>query len=87
VLRATTDFIYLRMHGPDYHHLYSGSYPGADLTWWADRIREWNLAGKDVFVYFNNDGNANSVRNARTLLALHASGATSHPATSAVNVS
>ena len=75
------------MHGPDYHHLYSGSYPGADLTWWADRIREWNLAGKDVFVYFNNDGNANSVRNARTLLALHASGATSHPATSAVNVS
>jgi uncharacterized protein YecE (DUF72 family) len=23
-----------------------------------------------VFVYFNNDGNANAVRNARTLLAL-----------------
>jgi uncharacterized protein YecE (DUF72 family) len=25
---------------------------------------------KDVFVYFNNDGNANAVRNARTLRAL-----------------
>jgi hypothetical protein len=39
VLRATTDFIYLRMHGPDHHHLYSGSYPDADLAWWADRFR------------------------------------------------
>ena len=68
MLRATTDVIYLRMHGPDYHHLYSGSYPGAGLAWWADRIREWNLAGQDVFVYFNNDGNANAVRNARTSL-------------------
>jgi len=26
-----------------------------------------DTAGKDVFVYFNNDGNANAVRNARTL--------------------
>jgi uncharacterized protein YecE (DUF72 family) len=68
VLRATTDLIYLRMHGPDHHHLYSGSYPDTDLAWWADRIREWDLAGHDVFAYFNNDGNANAVRNARTLM-------------------
>lgn len=47
-----------------------GSYPHADLTWWADRIREWDLAGLDVFVYFNNDGNANALRNARTLATL-----------------
>jgi hypothetical protein len=40
-----------------------------------------------VFVYFNNDGNANAVRNARTLLALQVSGGASHPATSAVNLS
>ena len=69
VLRATTDFVYVRMHGPDHHHLYAGSYPDADLTWWADRIREWSRAGQDVFVYFNNDGDANAVRNARTLQA------------------
>jgi hypothetical protein len=37
MLRATTDFMYLRMHGPDHHHLHSGSYPDTDLTWWADR--------------------------------------------------
>jgi uncharacterized protein YecE (DUF72 family) len=70
VLRATTDFVYVRMHGPDHHHLYAGSYTDADLAWWAGRIGEWNRAGQDVFVYFNNDGNANAVRNARTLQAL-----------------
>jgi len=50
-------------------------------------VREWDLAGHDVFVYFNNDGNANAVRNARTLRALLASGGVSHPAMSAVNPS
>jgi uncharacterized protein YecE (DUF72 family) len=70
ILRVTTDFAYVRMHGPDNHHLYAGSYPDADLAWWADRIRDWNAAEHDVFVYFNNDGNANAVRNARTLRLL-----------------
>ena len=82
VLRATTDFVYVRMHGPDPQHLYAGSYPGPDLRWWADRIREWRLAGRGVFAYFNNDGNANAVRNARTLRALLATDHVSHPATS-----
>ena len=27
-----------------------------DLTWWADPVQELAAAGKDVFVYFNNDG-------------------------------
>jgi uncharacterized protein YecE (DUF72 family) len=70
VLRATANFAYLRMHGPDHDHLYAGSYPDADLMWWAHRIREWDLAGLDVFVYFNNDANANAVRNARSLRIL-----------------
>jgi uncharacterized protein YecE (DUF72 family) len=70
---------------PDHHDPYAGSYPGADLTWRADRIREWDLAGNDVFVYFNND--ASAVRNARILRALLVSGEVSHPATSAVNSS
>jgi uncharacterized protein YecE (DUF72 family) len=69
VLRVTTGFASVRMHGPDHHHLYAGSYSEADLRWWADRIREWDAAGRDVFVYFNNDGDANAVRNARTLNA------------------
>jgi hypothetical protein len=61
MLRATTDFVYVRMHGPDHQHLYAGSYSDADLTWWADRIREWSLARHDVLLYFNNDGDANAI--------------------------
>jgi uncharacterized protein YecE (DUF72 family) len=70
VLRATAPFVYVRMHGPDPEHLYAGSYPSADLQWWADRIREWAGEGKDVFVYFNNDGYGHAVRNAEELRGL-----------------
>ena len=66
VLRATAPFVYVRLHGPDPDHLYGGSYSGVDLTWWAGRIHEWAAAGKDVFVYFNNDGHGHAVRNAET---------------------
>ena len=67
VLRATARFVYVRLHGPDPHHLYAGSYSDADLRWWADRIVEWERSGRDAFVYFNNDGGGNAVRNAWTL--------------------
>jgi uncharacterized protein YecE (DUF72 family) len=69
-LRATAPFVYVRMHGPDQHNLYAGSYSDADLSWWAGRIREWNDNGRDVYAYFNNDGDGNAIRNARTLRAL-----------------
>ena len=67
VLRATAGFVYVRLHGPNPHHLYAGSYSDDDLRWWADRVREWASAGRDVFLYFNNDGEGNAVRNADTL--------------------
>jgi uncharacterized protein YecE (DUF72 family) len=67
VLRATAPFVYVRLHGPDHQHLYGGSYSDSDLSWWADRIREWERAGRDVFAYFNNDGGGNAVRNATRL--------------------
>jgi uncharacterized protein YecE (DUF72 family) len=70
VLRSTAPFVYVRLHGPDAGWLYGGSYGDADLRWWADRIREWEAAGKEVFVYFNNDGGGNAVRNASALRAL-----------------
>ena len=70
VLRATAPFVYLRLHGPDDAHLYAGSYPDADLRWWADRIGEWSRDGRDVYAYFNNDGHGHAVRNAETLRAL-----------------
>jgi uncharacterized protein YecE (DUF72 family) len=67
VLRATADLVYVRLHGPDDDVLYAGSYTDADLRWWADRIREWGAQGRDVLAYFNNDGEGNAVRNARSL--------------------
>jgi uncharacterized protein YecE (DUF72 family) len=70
LLRATASFVYVRLHGPDHHHLYGGFYSDQDLLWWADRIREWDLQGKDVFVYFNNDGGGNAVHNALRLRSL-----------------
>jgi uncharacterized protein YecE (DUF72 family) len=70
LLRVTAGFAYARLHGPDHEHLYAGSYSDADLRWWADRCREWSDGGRDVFIYFNNDGDANAVRNARALAAL-----------------
>lgn len=70
VLRCTAPFVYLRMHGPDPDHLYAGSYPRDSLAWWAERIREWNRQAKEVYVYFNNDGEGNAVRDAETLRRL-----------------
>jgi uncharacterized protein YecE (DUF72 family) len=67
VLRATAPFVYVRLHGPDHEHLYGGSYDDAELHWWADRVREWEGSGREVFAYFNNDGGGNAVRNARVL--------------------
>ncbi|MCW2796012.1 DUF72 domain-containing protein [Nocardioides sp.] len=67
VLRATAEFVYVRMHGPSHEHLYAGSYSDSDLDWWADRIREWQVQERDVFVYFNNDGQGHAVVDADRL--------------------
>ena len=55
VLRATSELVYVRWHGPSREHLYAGSYPEQDLRWWADRLVEWESAGHRVYGYFNND--------------------------------
>lgn len=70
VLRATTDFVYVRLHGPDQQHLYAGLYSENDLRWWTDRLREWGEQNRDVFAYFNNDGAGHAVRNALRLQEL-----------------
>lgn len=67
LLRATAPFVYVRLHGPNTDYLYAGSYSDDDLRWWADRMREWAAQGRDVYAYFNNDGEGNAVRNAETL--------------------
>lgn len=51
--QVTTDFVYVRLHGP--HRLYFGSYRPGLIRHWADRVDEWTRRGSDVFVYFDND--------------------------------
>lgn len=68
--RATTDFVYVRMHGPDPEAMYAGSYSMDDLRRWAGRIGEWEDQGRDVWIYFNNDPHGHAVRNALFLKGL-----------------
>ena len=67
VLRATAPFVYVRLHGPDPEHLYAGSYSDDSLSWWAARVRDWELAGHEVYAYFNNDGHGYAVGDAKRL--------------------
>jgi uncharacterized protein YecE (DUF72 family) len=64
----TTDWTYIRFHGPDaIHHPYRGRY-GQERLWpWADRIANWNGQGIDAYAYFNNDYDGNAVVDATTL--------------------
>lgn len=64
---STTDFIYLRLHGPG--NKYQGSYTDDTLKQWANRCRQW-ANSKDVFVYFDNDEQGYAAFNAMRLKAL-----------------
>jgi uncharacterized protein YecE (DUF72 family) len=64
----TADFVYVRRHGT--RRRYGGSYSDAQLRQDAAAIHRWRQPDLDVYVYFNNDGNAAAVRNATRLRAL-----------------
>ena len=67
---ATADFIYVRFHGAT--ELYGGSYETSALIDWAAALRDAAGTSRSVYAYFNNDSDANAVRNAlefRRLLA------------------
>ncbi len=65
-LEITTDFTYIRLHGPG--GAYQGSYDDAALRLWAGRIREWNL--KNSYVFFDNDQAGYAAQNAMQLKEL-----------------
>lgn len=67
---ATSDLVYLRMHGPGDDGMYAGSYTDEALEEWAQQIRQWDGDGHRVVVYFNNDLGGHAVRNARKLKQL-----------------
>jgi uncharacterized protein YecE (DUF72 family) len=64
----TTDWTYLRFHGPAaLERKYWGRYGPDRLRPWADRIVDCLAAGHDVYAYFNNDHEANAVADATWL--------------------
>lgn len=75
---VTADFVYVRRHGT--RRRYGGSYDERMLREDAARVGSWAAEGRDVYVYFNNDGRAAAVRNARRLAHLVASPAASRAA-------
>jgi uncharacterized protein YecE (DUF72 family) len=64
----TTDWSYLRFHGPDAtRHPYRGRYGGRRLWRVAARLEGWLAEGCDVYAYFNNDDRGFAVEDAAWL--------------------
>lgn len=66
-LVTTAPFAYLRMHVGEAP---GGGFGREQLRAWAGRVRALHRAGKDVYVYFNNDRGAHAVRDAARLRLL-----------------
>jgi len=66
--RPSGGFRYLRFHGTTGR--YAGRYGPAALRPFAEDLLAWSRAGKDAYVYFNNDLGGAAVRDALDLLAL-----------------
>ena len=65
----TADFIYVRLHGKD--ELYAGGYPDSDLDRLATAVSGWlsgsgcpDGAGRDAYLYFDNDAKVHAPFNA-----------------------
>jgi uncharacterized protein YecE (DUF72 family) len=65
-IKVTSDFVYLRLHGPT-EFKYQGSYSNVALKKWAKQCVTWQKEKKEVYVYFDNDQEAYAVFNALTL--------------------
>jgi len=64
----TTDWTYVRFHGPDALRVpYHGSYSPSHLRSWAERLSSVLERQMDVFAYFNNDWYGHAVTNAVSL--------------------
>ncbi len=62
--QVTTDFIYVRFHGPEPR--YRGDYTDSFLKKYAGYIKKWIKEKKTVYAYFNNTAGA-AVKNLQTL--------------------
>lgn len=63
--RTTDGFGYARLHGDT--ELYASGYSPAALDRWADWVREHLAAGRDAYVYFDNDARGHAPHDAVAL--------------------
>jgi uncharacterized protein YecE (DUF72 family) len=64
---TTASFTYIRMHRGQEPE---GGFTGAELKTWAARVQALESAGKDAYVYFNNDWGGFAIRDALRLAEL-----------------
>ncbi|MGD8938638.1 MAG: DUF72 domain-containing protein [Gammaproteobacteria bacterium] len=64
----TTDFVYIRLHGPN--GPYEGSYSKRTLSGWAGVISAWQKRGLSTYCYFDNDQAGYAPDNALSLSAM-----------------
>lgn len=65
-LTVTTDFAYVRLHGPGAAK-YQSSYNENRLLRWRDQIADWAKSLRAVYIYFDNDEAGFAAQNALTL--------------------
>jgi uncharacterized protein YecE (DUF72 family) len=65
---ATASFVYIRAHGPEGR--YAGNYSEGALEKWSSDIARWRAAGRDIYVYFDNDIKTAAPADADRLIAL-----------------
>jgi uncharacterized protein YecE (DUF72 family) len=63
---VTSQFIYVRMHGPQ-EEAYKGAYEDATLLDYAQKFVNWRKEGKAIYCYFDNDEKANAPQDAQRL--------------------
>jgi len=66
--RTSRRLAYVRLHGA--RRLYEGAYTAGELRFWAGQCRNWAREGAEVFAYFDNDRDAQAVRDAMELQAV-----------------
>ena len=67
-LQVTTDFAYIRLHGPG--GKYQGSYSQRALETWSEKVYAWSRKLSAVYVYFDNDDSGYAPKDALRIKAL-----------------
>jgi uncharacterized protein YecE (DUF72 family) len=65
--KITSDFVYIRLHGPK--QSYKGSYSQVKLKSWKKKIQRWS-AKNSVYCYFDNEEKGYAIQDAQSLQKL-----------------